>query len=108
MKDDLSKETICNKLLEIAKANGIVSADESNILDSVRMDIQKYYTVLDESYKDNIITADEQHQLYEIRKEILEDALKIAKSDSRITREEYNLLRAIRDIILDLEMNEDY
>ena len=104
----LQPSEINKKLLTIASQDGIISKDEKALIDSVKKNIAKYFAVLNESYDDDIITSDEQNSMYRIRKQILDEALQVAKQDNQVTQEEFALLNTIRSILEEMEYNEHY
>lgn len=108
MPHSLDHKDIYETLINIANENGIVSSDEQNMLEKINEDIEKYFEVLDNSYEDDIITSEEQHKLYQMRKNILDSALAVAKEDDEVSQEEFALLQAVKSIIEALEENEHY
>ncbi|MHA2503086.1 MAG: hypothetical protein ACXAE3_09460 [Candidatus Kariarchaeaceae archaeon] len=108
MPHDLHPSEINQKMIDIAKQNGIITADEQAIIESVKENIAKYFEVLHQSYDDDIITSDEQNDMYALRKRIMDEAVEIAKDDNQITQDEFALLRVIKSILEEMEYNEHY
>jgi len=108
MPQSIDPEQLYQRMLEVANEDGIISEDEQALIDNVRANISKYFQILRDSFEDKIITEEEQYEMYESRKRILEEALQVAKGDEKITQDEFKLLSTIREILQEMEYNENY
>jgi hypothetical protein len=108
MPHNLKATDMIAEILKAAKEDGIISEDEQALIDSIQANIAKYYRILDKSYEDGVITSDEEHNFYEARKIILEEALKVAREDEQITQDEFRIIKVLRHVIRKMEENEHY
>ncbi len=87
------------KLIDKAFTNGIISTDESQMLEKIKnelVDFDKYLTI---AMEDRIITPDELETLKKIQNSIVSEAETVAKEDKIITRDEEILLETLNKLL---------
>ena len=95
MDDKIFKETI-KGLLDIAEKDGVISGEEMEILEQVRIDADSYSVNLTEAKSDGIITEDEANKLANLKKMILERAEIVANIDGKLSDDEKELLSTLK------------
>ncbi len=98
MSDDLFKSTI-KELLDIAEKDGVISSEEFELLEQVRVDADSYAVHLAEAKSDGIITAEEEERLSKLKQQILDRAEIVAKIDGHLSDDEKALLTTLKNFI---------
>lgn len=99
-------DEIWNHLMEIAQADGVVSTDETRFIETVITNIKNYNDFLSNALEDNVIDRDEKMQLAKLRANILRNSMVQALADTHVTRDERELIKAIKKIHSDLRKAE--
>ncbi len=108
MPHKMNPQKIYQMLCKIAMEDGIVSDSEQTLIDMIKKNIEKYYVVLDEAFDDNVITTEEHFNFYNLRKKVIDEAIKVAKADETISPDEFKLLKALQSILEEVEVDEHY
>lgn len=98
MKEDLMDSTI-KELMEVANKDGIVSSDELEIINQVKVDLDSYDLHLKEAQKDGFIDDEEMIVLEKLRNLIIERADIIASVDGKLAEDEKELLKSLKNFI---------
>lgn len=96
--EDLFTSTIAS-LMEKAKEDGIITPEEFELIEQVRLDAENYTSMLREATSDGIITDKEAQKLDELKKRILERAELVARIDGTLDDDEKQLLETLADVI---------
>ncbi|MHA2168843.1 MAG: hypothetical protein ACXAB7_02920 [Candidatus Kariarchaeaceae archaeon] len=108
MVDDYSRSNeIIDYLVSIAKNDGIVTSDETNFIEAMNIEIEKYKTEWFKSIEDGEITAEEKATLFKTRFKILQKALNIVREDLKVTEEEQELLNGLQKKLAELHKLEN-
>jgi MFS family permease len=95
-----------NDLFDVANGDGVISSDESNMLNRIANDFSKYGEILEEAIADGVLTEEEKEKLLEMREDILTDSVRQANLDGHMTEEEEALYKKLQVIIANLAMLE--
>lgn len=98
MEEDLMDSTI-KELMEVANKDGIVSSDELEIINQVKVDLDSYDLHLKEAQKDGFIDDEEMIVLEKLRNLIIERADIIASVDGKLAEDEKELLKSLKNFI---------
>ncbi len=90
------------ELMEQAKEDGVITLDEFEIIEQVRIDVNNYTELLRKAYEDNIITEVEQFHLNKLKDRIKTQAEKVARTDGKITEEEKEILEALSRVLINI------
>lgn len=104
---DPREKRIFDILKQIALDDGVMKVDETRIISVAMRSAASFDFALKKALEDDVITDEEKNQLEELRKNIYEDAAKIAESDNIITKDEAKLLYQLLEIVEDLKNFED-
>ncbi|RMG43245.1 MAG: TerB family tellurite resistance protein [Methanobacteriota archaeon] len=85
--------------MEKAKEDGIITPEEFELIEQVRLDAENYTSMLREATSDGIITDKEAQKLDELKKRILERAELVARIDGTLDDDEKQLLETLADVI---------
>ncbi len=96
--EDLFTVTIAS-LMEKAKEDGVITPEEFELIEQVRLDAEKYTQMLNEATSDGILTNAESQKLEELKSKILERAEIVAKIDGKLDDDEKQLLETLANII---------
>lgn len=86
---------LMSKLEEKALEDNIISPDERALLDCIRNDIENLDEQLSEMLGSSLDDQEFKDLATQVLKDMLENALEVAKSDGTITREERGLIDII-------------
>lgn len=95
MDDKIFKETI-KGLLDIAEMDGVITSEEMEILEQVRIDADSYSVNLAEAKSDGIITGEEAIKLERLKKMIIDRAEIVANIDGNLSKDEKDLLTTLK------------
>ncbi|MCY3412312.1 MAG: hypothetical protein INQ03_11815 [Candidatus Heimdallarchaeota archaeon] len=98
MSEDLFKETI-KKLLEVAEKDGVITSEEFEVLEQIRVDADSYAVNLEEAKSDGTIDDTESEKLSRLRDQILERAEIVANIDGTLSDDERALLNTLKEFI---------
>ncbi len=98
MKEDLMNSTI-KELMEVASKDGIVSSDELEIINQVKVDLDSYDLHLKEAKNDGFVDEEELKVLETLRNLIFERADIIASVDGNLSDDEKSLLSSLKKFI---------
>ena len=98
-KEESLFEMTIRELMEAANRDGIVTPEELDIIEQVKVDADSYNLILQESLDDGTITSDEMERLNELKQMIIERAELIAKIDGKFDDDEQTLLKKLADIL---------
>ncbi len=100
MSDDenLFQMTI-RELMEAAKKDGVITPQEKDIIDQVRVDADSYNMLLEESLSNGIINEQEAEKLGDLKQMILDRAELIAKVDGEFDKDEQLMLKKLSEIL---------
>ncbi|MHA2254052.1 MAG: hypothetical protein ACXAD7_27110 [Candidatus Kariarchaeaceae archaeon] len=100
-KETLFEETI-KELMNAAKRDGIITPEELDIIEQVKVDADAYETFLKEAFIDGTITEEESRKLHELKQMIIDRAELIAKIDGSFDSDEQVLIKKLSEIISQL------
>lgn len=83
---------LLNDLIDIAKIDRRITADERKLIDQIARDIKKYEQAVVAALEDNILTDKEILILNKLHKRVIENAKKVAEADNVKTSEERVIL----------------
>ena len=92
-------EMTIRELMEAANRDGIVTPEEFDIIEQVKVDADSYNLILQESLDDGKITPEEMENLNGLKQMIIERAELIAKIDGNFDDDEQILLKKLADIL---------
>ncbi|OLS28758.1 MAG: hypothetical protein HeimC2_04880 [Candidatus Heimdallarchaeota archaeon LC_2] len=87
------------ELMEAAKKDGVITPEEKDIIDQVRVDADSYNMMLEESLTDGTINEQESERLNDLKQMIIDRAELIAKVDGEFDDDEQFLLKKLSDIL---------
>lgn len=73
--EDVELSDILDHLIVTAKADGVVTEEEEQFLETLRKDVEKYYEKLSDAKSNDIISEGDFHELVVHRDNILTDAV---------------------------------
>lgn len=88
-------------LYKIALADGTITHDERDLLQTVNQDINKFVKAYGKALDDHIITQKESDKLKNIWEKIYDNAEETAKIDEIITSDEQTLLLRIAESVIE-------
>lgn len=92
-------DSTIKELMEVANKDGIVSSDELEIINQVKVDLDSYDLHLKEAQKDGFIDDEEMIVLEKLRNLIIERADIIASVDGKLAEDEKELLKSLKNFI---------
>lgn len=95
----LDHEMILDELWAIALQDHVVTADEAALLGAAEDQLRRFEALLRDVYADDLVEFHEFLRLRRARKQILEDTLRKALADGRITHDERQLLIRIIELL---------
>ena len=95
---DVFHDTIKNLFL-LAKKDGILSEEEADILNRVKIDLKKYSALLDKALVDGVINTKETKNLTRLKKQIIKGASEVAEKDGKITDDEKVLILKLSELL---------
>lgn len=98
MTEDIFKETIAS-LLKIAERDGVITSEEFELLEQVRVDADSYSMNLIDAKSDGVITEEEATRLAKLRNQILERAQIVAEIDGVLSDDEKVILNTLKEFI---------
>ncbi len=96
--DALFNDTI-KQLLSAAKKDGIITPEEMDIIEQVKIDAESYSLMLQEALSDGKLSKKEREKLNELKQMIVDRAELIAKLDGKFDDDEKELLKKLSEII---------
>lgn len=96
--ENLFQMTI-RELMEAAQKDGVITSEEKDIIDQVRVDADSYNMMLEESLSDGTINDYEAEKLGDLKQMILDRAELIAKVDGELDNDEQQLLKKLSEIL---------
>ena len=82
-----------------AKKDGKITQDEYNLLIRISVDTAEYTMALEKASEDGVIDEEEEKMLAKLRKKIMKNAKNLAETDSEVTKDEFNLLLKLSDVL---------
>ncbi len=92
-------DTTIKELMEVASKDGIISSDELEIINQVKVDLDSYDLHLKEARKDGFVDEEELKVLETLRNLIFERADIIASVDGKLADDEKALLGSLKKFI---------
>ncbi|MCY3413199.1 MAG: hypothetical protein INQ03_16285 [Candidatus Heimdallarchaeota archaeon] len=99
-------DEIYNRLVKKAEQDGIISREEQNLLNRVKMTTMKFKQYYEKAKEDEIIDADESAQLEQWKKDVLLQAWDEADKDQEIQKDEAALLNLLLRLVKNLDLQE--
>ena len=93
---------IWNELVKLAEEDGVISKDEDDLMKSILSDLGEYTSTLEKAQSDGKIDVHEFKELREFRANIVKKAIKKAKLDDKITKDELRIIHKLQQIFLKL------
>ncbi len=87
---------IWEDLIAIAKTDGVITKDEEVLLDTIKTNLERYYSSLEE----NPITDKEKLEVFASQVDIMSEAYDTAHLDGKISHDEYELLKKLQKIVV--------
>ncbi|MDH5401921.1 MAG: hypothetical protein OEZ01_10365 [Candidatus Heimdallarchaeota archaeon] len=87
-------------LIQVALMDGNISKDEQNIINNVDMHIPDLKKIIKKAYGDGVVTEEEKVKIHNYLKQIMNNAVSVAKTDKRLENEEQILLQQIKNILI--------
>ncbi|MCE7735996.1 MAG: TerB family tellurite resistance protein [Candidatus Heimdallarchaeota archaeon] len=97
--DESTFELTVRELMTTAKNDGIITPEEKDIIDQVRIDADSYSLILKESLSDGLIDSNEAERLDDLKQMIIDRAELIAKVDGVLDNDEKMLIKKLSDIL---------
>lgn len=97
--DDSVFDKTMKQLWKVAQKDGIITPEEYDILEQVRIDADAYHVMLQECLEDGTISKEEAEQLHKLKDLIMERALLIATIDGTFDDDERELLKKLSEIL---------
>lgn len=98
MDKDLFDQTI-KELVKIAEKDGVITPEELDIIEQVKIDADSYHLNLLEAIADGKITDEESTRLKKLKNLILDRAQIIADVDGHLSNDEKQLIESLKDFI---------
>ncbi|MHA2032534.1 MAG: tellurite resistance TerB family protein [Candidatus Kariarchaeaceae archaeon] len=96
--EDIFELTI-RSLINAAKNDGIITPEEKDIIDQVKIDADSYNTILKESLTDGVINESEVERLADLKQMIIDRAELIAEVDGFLDKDEQFLLKTLSEVL---------
>lgn len=87
------------ELIEAAKKDGVITPEEQDIIEQVKVHADSYNMILEESLSDGIISSDEADRLNGLKQMIVDRAELIAKIDGKFEDDEKELIKKLIEIM---------
>ena len=94
---------IMDRVLEVAKEDGVISDDEFHIIKQVDVHSDTFYRILDKAKEDGVIDDNERDHLNSLREAIFERAKISANYDNKLSDDEKTLLTSLTKILKSIE-----
>lgn len=99
--DPVNLEILLKELEPLAKQDGIISKDEQDLLDQVKVNIESFIEEYKRAWEDNRLSKDEKKKLTKLWDNIYEKSLESAKKDNNVTAEEFQILiQVLKTIVM--------
>ncbi len=94
---------IIGELNKIAEADGEISLEEMQLLNSINFNLEKFFSLVSSAANDGVITDEELVQIHVFEKRIIQEASSKAFEDGRISNEERALLTKLILLMEEME-----
>ncbi|MCE7737534.1 MAG: hypothetical protein GPJ54_21770 [Candidatus Heimdallarchaeota archaeon] len=92
-------ETTMKEMWMVAMKDGIITTEEREILNQVRIDADEYSMILTECMADDMITKEEFDKLELLKKQIIDRATIMAKIDDNFSDDERALISKLTELV---------
>ncbi|MCY3411206.1 MAG: hypothetical protein INQ03_06155 [Candidatus Heimdallarchaeota archaeon] len=99
MSYQISIKNIQTRLKRLALQDGMISDEETTLMDNVCHNIKEYSDLVKNHHETGKVSSDE---LFEKKMSIIEEVYSIARNDTKISEDEKTLLKEICSIIMNL------
>jgi uncharacterized membrane protein YebE (DUF533 family) len=96
--EDIFELTV-RSLIDAAKNDGIITPEEKDIIDQVKIDTDSYNLILNESLSDGVIDEQEAEKLADLKQMIIDRAELIAEVDGFLDEDEQFLLKTLSKVL---------
>lgn len=99
MVDSKPLEEIIQHLTKMALADGKITEEEQELLESVTVNVLVYDRALEDALEDGVITEEERETLAAMKDQLVTEAFEISKASDGIGDDEMKILRILLDNI---------
>ncbi len=92
-------QMVIRDLKDLVAKDGVVTEEESKLLNSIKDNLEKYYDLLEHVIEDNVITEDEYNSMKEYEKKLLSEANFKAWEDGQLSDDERNILSMLKKAV---------
>lgn len=92
-------DAIIKAVAEKALQDGIITADERDLLVSIQYSATQLEVYIEEALEDGIINRKEAAKIKKLEDELIQKAWKVAEADGEITSEEKELIEALIKVL---------
>ncbi|RMG35435.1 MAG: hypothetical protein D6732_09320 [Methanobacteriota archaeon] len=96
-------KTIVEQLQEVAEIDGELTVEETRLINSIAMNVNEFYNLVEAAMADNTITDEELEEIHVYEKRIIQEASSEAFKDGKISPEERALLTKLIFIMETME-----
>lgn len=89
-----------NQLMEKAREDGLITDEENELIQQIKVDVETYTKILKESMKDGVISKEEGRKLQEFKQYIINSAENVAMRDGKISEAEKELIQRLSNLII--------
>jgi len=86
-------------ILKTALKDGVISPEESRLLESIGKNYEKYHGYLEKALEDGVVGDDETQKLKEIKVKMYSDVLKIAVESEGVSDDEMEIINSLKNAL---------
>ena len=90
------------KLVRIAEDDGIITSSEAELLNDIRITVEKYQEALTQAEQDNVITDDEYLVLKNIEDSILQKTFILIEQDEKLDQDSRKMVEKLFDVLMNI------
>ena len=93
-------QNILTQIFILAEEDGIITKEERDLLNQIKIDLKKYNELLQQALEDDIITEEEQKTLHQFKKKLLKSAYDLSRKDNIIDRDEREIISLLVKLLI--------
>jgi len=95
-------KAMLRKLVRIAEDDGIITSSEAELLNDIRITVEKYQEALTQAEQDNVITDDEYLVLKNIEDSILQKTFILIEQDEKLDQDSRKMVEKLFDVLMNI------
>ena len=93
-------QNILTQIFIQAEEDGIITKEEKELLNQIKIDLQEYNSLLKNALEDGVITEDEEKMLHQFKKKLLKSAYDLSRKDNLIDKDEREIISLLVKLLI--------